>query len=65
MAEFLQRLSSRKLWGSLIVTGTMLYNAWGIAQRPLEWIEIVAIASAWGVFITIEGIADAKERGGL
>lgn len=62
MNEFLQRLSSRKFWAPIIVTAIIAYNAWQVLGRGLEWTEIVAVASVWGVFITAEGISDAIQR---
>ena len=62
MSDLLDRLSSRKLWGSIVVTAAMLYNAWGVADRPLDWAEITAVAAMWGLFITAEGVADWESR---
>jgi hypothetical protein len=62
MNEFLQRLSSRKFWAPIIVTALMTYNAWEVLDRGLEWTEIVAIASVWGLFIGAEGASDFIER---
>jgi len=66
MNEFLMdtiaRWTSRKVVGAVIVTAAMLYNAWAVAGRPLDWQEIVAIGTVWGAFITAEGIADIESR---
>ncbi len=62
MSDLLDRLSSRKLWGSIVVTAAMLYNAWCVADRPLDWAEITAVAAMWGLFITAEGVADWESR---
>jgi len=63
MKELMVRLTSRKFWSPIIVTAIIVYNAWQVLGRGLEWTEIVAVASVWGVFITAEGIADAIQRG--
>lgn len=62
MNEFLTRLSSRKFWSPIIVTAIIVYNAWQVLGRGLEWTEIIAIASVWGLFIGTEGASDFVER---
>lgn len=63
MKDLLYRLTSRKFWSPIIVSAIITYNAWVVLGRGLEWTEIIAISTAFGLFIGAEGIADAIQRG--